>query len=112
MDNRSKLKQAALKLFVEKGFQGTSTASISKEASVATGTLFNYFATKDELLDQLYIESRTEMADWVLPGITDEIVVDEEEQIYLLWEGCIEWCLANPLNFKFIEIYYRSSFVS
>jgi len=45
-DKRTAIIEAALKLFTERGFHGTSTAQISKEAGVATGTLFNYFPTK------------------------------------------------------------------
>ena len=37
--------EAALKLFTEKGFHGTPTSKIAKDAKVATGTLFHYFKT-------------------------------------------------------------------
>lgn len=40
-DKRTAITEATLKLFTERGFQGTSTAQISKDAGVATGTLFN-----------------------------------------------------------------------
>ncbi|MFZ2497575.1 MAG: TetR/AcrR family transcriptional regulator [Methanosarcina sp.] len=40
-DKRKAIIEAALKLFMERGFHGASTAHISKEAGVATGTLFN-----------------------------------------------------------------------
>jgi AcrR family transcriptional regulator len=48
--------KAALKLFTERGFHGTSTAHISKEAGVATGAFFNYFPTKEDLLNSLYFD--------------------------------------------------------
>ncbi len=48
-DKRTTIMKAALKLFTERGFHGTSTAQISREAGVATGTLFNYFPTKEDL---------------------------------------------------------------
>ena len=52
---------ASLKLFVENGFHGTSTAEISKSAGVATGTLFHYFKTKEELINRLYLYSKESM---------------------------------------------------
>ena len=55
-DKRTAIIEAALKLFTERGFHGTSTAEISKEAGVATGTLFNYFPTKEDLINSLYFE--------------------------------------------------------
>ena len=37
-DKKKKILESALKLFIEKGIDNTSTALISKEAGVATGT--------------------------------------------------------------------------
>jgi AcrR family transcriptional regulator len=53
MDKKTAIMGADLKLFTERGFHGTSTAQISKEAGVATGTLFNYFPTKEDLINSL-----------------------------------------------------------
>ena len=53
-DKKTAIMNTALKLFTERGFHGTSTAQISKELGVGTGTLFNYFPTKEELINSLY----------------------------------------------------------
>ena len=50
-EKEQKILDTSLKLFVERGFHGTSTAEIAKTAGVATGTLFHYFKTKEELID-------------------------------------------------------------
>lgn len=41
---------AAAKLFAERGFHRTTTRDIAEAADVAEGTLYNYFANKDDLL--------------------------------------------------------------
>ena len=41
---------AATRLFAEKGFHRTTTKDIADLADVAEGTLYNYFANKDDLL--------------------------------------------------------------
>ena len=41
---------AADKLFHEKGFDGTRTADIAKEAGVSEGTLYNYFSSKTDMM--------------------------------------------------------------
>ncbi|MHC4416541.1 MAG: TetR/AcrR family transcriptional regulator [Planctomycetota bacterium] len=46
---RRRLIDVARKLFQTKGFQETSTRDISGGAGIATGTLFNYFPTKEHL---------------------------------------------------------------
>ena len=48
-------------LFAERGIGHTPTSAISAAAGVAEGTLFTYFKTKDELLNELYRELRKEM---------------------------------------------------
>ena len=42
-DKKKKILESALKLFNEKGIDNTPTTLISKEAEVATGTLYTYF---------------------------------------------------------------------
>jgi TetR/AcrR family transcriptional regulator len=43
------LLQAALDLFVEKGYAGTSVEEVARRAGVSKGTLFLYFSSKEEL---------------------------------------------------------------
>jgi AcrR family transcriptional regulator len=45
-----RIRAAALALFAEKGFGGTTTREVAERAGVATGTLFLYARTKEELL--------------------------------------------------------------
>ncbi len=47
--------EAAMKVFSEKGFQGSRTSEIAKEAEVAEGTIFRYYKTKKDLLMGLLI---------------------------------------------------------
>lgn len=42
--------EAAMKVFSEKGFEGSRTSDIAKEAEIAEGTIFRYFKTKKDLL--------------------------------------------------------------
>ncbi|MCB8816985.1 TetR/AcrR family transcriptional regulator [Desulfosporosinus shakirovi] len=42
--------EAALNIFTEKGYNGSTTAEIARAAGVAEGTIFRHFATKKELL--------------------------------------------------------------
>jgi AcrR family transcriptional regulator len=49
-NTRSRLEQAALKLYVERGFEQTTVAEIAKEAGLTERTFFRYFADKREVL--------------------------------------------------------------
>ena len=50
---KSQIIQAALDLFVERGYNGTKTSQISKRAGISEGLLFHYFPTKEILLEEL-----------------------------------------------------------
>jgi AcrR family transcriptional regulator len=60
-DKRRAILDAAMELFAERGIGHAPTSAISTAAGVAEGTLFTYFKTKDELLNELYRELRKEM---------------------------------------------------
>src|SRR5919201_1988459 len=47
---RGRLEQAALQLFIERGFEQTTVAEIAKRAGLTERTFFRYFADKREVL--------------------------------------------------------------
>jgi AcrR family transcriptional regulator len=48
---RQDILESALKIFAEKGYNGSTTAEIARAAGVAEGTIFRHFSTKKELLN-------------------------------------------------------------
>lgn len=55
-DKTARIRDAALALFREKGFEGTTTREVAERAGIATGTLFLYVKTKEELVDFVFRE--------------------------------------------------------
>ena len=49
-ERRQNILEAALDIFTQKGYSGSTTAEIAYAAGVAEGTIFRHFATKKELL--------------------------------------------------------------
>ena len=49
-DTRTKILQAALKLFARQGYDGTTTKDLAKSAQVAEGTVFRHFTNKKAIL--------------------------------------------------------------
>lgn len=49
-DTRTRILQAALRLFASKGFEGTTTKDLATAANVAEGTIFRYFTNKKAIL--------------------------------------------------------------
>jgi AcrR family transcriptional regulator len=50
---RRRIVEQALELFRTRGFEATTTRDIARAARIATGTLFNYFDTKEAIIGQL-----------------------------------------------------------
>lgn len=48
---RDKILDAAEELFIEKGYDHTSTKDIMEKAGIARGTLYNHFKSKEDVLD-------------------------------------------------------------
>lgn len=48
-DRRDDILNAALDLFLNKGFHATSMSNIAKEAGVSTSHLYNFFTNKAEI---------------------------------------------------------------
>ena len=54
---RRRIVEVALELFRTRGFEATTTRDIARAAGIATGTLFNYFDTKEGIIGELASEA-------------------------------------------------------
>jgi AcrR family transcriptional regulator len=109
-DKREAILKTALRLFTERGFYGTPTSLISREAGVATGTLFFYFATKEELIDTLYRQVKAAAAAALKNGVDRE--PDVEMKIKRVGANALDWAISHPDEFRFMEQFAHSPFVS
>lgn len=109
-DKEEAILKTALRLFVERGFFGTPTSLISKEAGVATGTLFFYFKTKEDLIDTLYRRIKAEAAEAMGDGLSDE--KDAKAKLRRLGLNAVAWGIQNPEKMQFMEQFAHSPFVS
>lgn len=51
---RARLIRTALELFTARGYHDTTTAQIAKKAGIAEGTIYRHFASKQQLVNELY----------------------------------------------------------
>ncbi|ETI70810.1 TetR/AcrR family transcriptional regulator [Neobacillus vireti] len=56
LEKRAKILEAAIPLFADNGLSATTVATIAKQAGVGFGTVFNYFATKEDLFKAAVLE--------------------------------------------------------
>jgi len=55
-DRKMEIRNAALKLFLEKGLSKTTMQEISKDTSIARSTIYEYYSSKEEILYDLLNE--------------------------------------------------------
>ncbi len=92
-DKRAAIIGAATRVIAVQGL-GAATATIAKGAGVSNGSLFTYFDTKADLLNQVYLELKTDMGTAVLSGLPTG--GDVREQVLHLWTRWLRWATANP----------------
>jgi AcrR family transcriptional regulator len=92
-DRRSAIISAAIRVIAAQGLSAP-TATIAKQAGVSNGSLFTYFETKADLLNQLYVGLKTEMGAAALDGLP--IDGDIREQMLHVWTHWLCWATSCP----------------
>ena len=73
---------------------GVSTSRIAKGAGLAEGTIFTYFASKDDLLTELYIELKTQSHLRICSGFPHDAGL--RERLRHVWVEYLRWALERP----------------
>lgn len=97
---RKAILEAAMGLFADRGIGHAPTAAISSAAGVAEGTLFTYFRTKDELLNELYRELRKEM-DREL--VDYPFTADAHTRLRFIWDRYLSLAMKHPKRLRVLQ---------
>jgi AcrR family transcriptional regulator len=92
-EKRTAILQAAVDEIAEVGL-GAPTAKIARRAGVAAGTLFTYFANKEELLNQLYLELKGEVYTRVNANFPHQGSL--EQRARHIWSSFLDWAIEFP----------------
>ncbi|HEY3959425.1 MAG TPA: TetR/AcrR family transcriptional regulator [Solirubrobacteraceae bacterium] len=77
-DKRRLILDAAVRVFARQGFHACRVADIADEAGVAYGLVYHYFASKDEILDTLFLERWNVMLETIRAVDAEAIPVREK----------------------------------
>ncbi|WP_434586000.1 TetR/AcrR family transcriptional regulator [Klebsiella sp. R390] len=100
-DKKQALLEAATAAFAQSGI-AASTSAIARSAGVAEGTLFRYFATKDELLNELYLAIKSGLVQSMVNGLTPN-EKRPKENARNIWNSYIDWSIRHPMEHKAIR---------
>ncbi|TAE10749.1 MAG: TetR/AcrR family transcriptional regulator [Bacteroidetes bacterium] len=83
--------RATIKLFYEKGLAATPMSAIAKEANVGMGTIYNYFPTKENLIQALFLYLKEKQAQYVLLEIEKHRDSSVKMKLMLVWNRIIDY---------------------
>ncbi|HMQ48860.1 MAG TPA: TetR/AcrR family transcriptional regulator [Saprospiraceae bacterium] len=107
---RQKSKEAiqatALELFAHNGYHSTSISQIAKEAGISKGLMYNYFTSKEALLESIIMEA-VEMGEKIMDEVLAadksplEMLIELTEASFQIVQGDLHyWKLMTSLAFQ------------
>ncbi|GIO53956.1 TetR family transcriptional regulator [Paenibacillus rhizosphaerae] len=95
---KAKIREAAIDLFMRKGYHATSIDDVSKHAGVSKGLLYNYYKGKEELLSAM-VEAR--IGELIQVMEKAEALETPAEQLKHIVEGAVDNVWRSPEVFRF-----------
>ncbi|MCP4214174.1 MAG: TetR/AcrR family transcriptional regulator, partial [bacterium] len=76
-------------------------SKIAKEAGVGMGTIYNYFKSKEELVNALYLQIKKNEADYMMEGCKTDLPV--RRKFAFFWRRIFQYNITHPMEFRFLE---------
>ncbi|MEZ5008135.1 MAG: TetR/AcrR family transcriptional regulator [Chitinophagales bacterium] len=99
-DKKGALLDATLTMVNECGFHDVSMSKIANRAGVAPATIYLYFENKQDLINTLYLETKTSFGEWALKGYKDHMPVKKGFEI--IWYNIADYKLNKANESKFL----------
>ena len=93
--------EAYISIIVKSGIQKSPIAEIARVTGIATGSVYTYFKSKNELINEAYLYVRNKEFEYVLSD--DMWQKSTKEQFRQLFGGLITFFYNNPVYFEFSD---------
>ncbi|MBB6731199.1 TetR/AcrR family transcriptional regulator [Cohnella zeiphila] len=110
MSKKQDIMAATLDLIHEEGLQSVTFSKLFKRANVGSGTIYNYFANKEELVNAVYKEARLHMGEYLMQGYDPEASLYERFKCLQL--NRLRFGIDFPKEFLFIDSFSYSPYIS
>lgn len=95
------IRQKALEMIVDEGFDGLSMQKLAKAAGVSPATIYIYFKDRDDLIVQLWVAEMEKMASSTLKGFDPSMSF--EEGLKIQWMNRARYSIENQMSAHFLE---------
>ena len=101
-DKRRRILRAALELFAERGFHGTAVPDVAERAEVGPGTIYRFVASKEELVNVLFRETKARLGQALMHG--DDPSHEPRARFLALWDRLYAFAESDPVAVHFLEL--------
>jgi len=101
---------ATLKLVKEKGLAGITMGEIASAAGIATGTLYIYFKSKDDLINALFTDCRKAAVDIYFRDY--DITMPFKIGFKVIWLNLLKFRMEHFEEAVFMDQCYHSPFIT
>lgn len=98
---RDAILRATLELVAERGFHDTPMSQVAKRSGASPGIIYHYFASKDELIRDLYREVKAVKAQAMLQG--DFEGLSPKEAFKRAWRNAYEFYRTHRREAQFLD---------
>lgn len=105
---KQQILEAAMSLFAERGYDGTSVQAIIDAAGVAKGTFYHHFSAKEQLIFAFMEQAKVKIDQIAGPILADE-ATPAAQRLTRLFLKIDDWTRENPvLMFQLSSLVYHS----
>jgi len=108
-DKRKAILEASLSLITSHGFHGTSMKMIAETAQIAAGTIYVYFANKEEMIKALYQEIGLEINEIINTNNRPELAFSVN--FMSIWTAILDFYRMDPRKPEFITQFTYSPYI-
>lgn len=96
------IRAEAMKMIVEKGFDGLSMQKLAVAAGVSPATIYIYFKDREDLIMKLSDEASERIVEETMKGFDPEMSL--EEGLRVQWRNRAKYWIENPIESQFLEM--------
>lgn len=96
-ERKHQILEAALHVFAEDSYHGSSMAAVAKRAKVSKGLIYNYFKSKEEILISLVVDVFDEVMDHMDLNLNEPLTKASFTQVI---EKSVDEVVKNPQRWK------------
>jgi TetR/AcrR family transcriptional repressor of multidrug resistance operon len=95
------IREKAIELIVNHGFDGLSMHKLAKAAGVSVATIYIYFKDREDLIQQVFTDESRKMTEATLLNFDPDMHFDEG--LRRQWTNRMTYCFENPYSMTFME---------